>query len=214
MVENKSARRRGRPPAFDEAAALDAAMRAFWRNGYDGADLEAISAAVGATKPSLYRRFGDKRALFLRALQHYGESIGAAPLRAFLAQDAPAAAAQSFLRAAIENATREDAPRGCFIACVASEAAETMGEARTFCAQAHRIGTETIAERLRAFQHDGALPAALDPLISARALVDFMQGAALRARAGAPRAELVETVAPLAALALCANAAGTVPSRT
>ena len=43
-------------------AALDGAVRRFWRHGY---------AATGLPRQSIYKRFGSKRDLFLRALDHY-----------------------------------------------------------------------------------------------------------------------------------------------
>ena len=36
----------------------------------------------GWARPSIYNAFGDKEALFLRALQRYRETVGSAPLRA------------------------------------------------------------------------------------------------------------------------------------
>jgi len=48
-------------------------MTAFWRHGYDAVSLDDLEVATGLARQSLYRTFGDKRKLFLRALDFYGE---------------------------------------------------------------------------------------------------------------------------------------------
>src|SRR5664279_4245117 len=87
MVTNIGEKRGpGRPREFDPEAALDEAMELFWAYGLEGVDVERIASAVGVTKPSLYRLFGDKSQLFLRALQRYSETVGATPYAAFAAE--------------------------------------------------------------------------------------------------------------------------------
>ncbi len=66
---------RGRPREFDELVALEQAMTAFWQHGYDAVSLDDLEVATGLARQSLYRTFGDKRKLFLRALDFYGEQI-------------------------------------------------------------------------------------------------------------------------------------------
>jgi AcrR family transcriptional regulator len=91
MVQNKSSpapKRRGRPRAYDPQAALKQATDAFWKAGYAGTSLEEISAATGMNKPSLYAAFGDKRGLYLEALDQYWQLVFAA-MRKDLAGDRP-----------------------------------------------------------------------------------------------------------------------------
>ena len=202
MVSKKTSRPRGRPPAFDEADALDAAVMAFWRDGYEGTDLDRIAAAVGATKPSLYRRFGDKRTLFLRALARYGETVGANPLRAFGAKADPNAAAHAFLEAIVDNVTQPDGPRGCLVACVAVEAAETMDEVRDFCATVFAETIDALSARFAAEVEAGTLSARPAPARRATLLVDVMQGMAVRARVGETRETLAASIPSVVGLAL------------
>ena len=60
-----------RPKAFDEQTALAAAVEVFWRTGYERASLDVLLSAMGISKQSLYDTFGDKRALYLKALAYY-----------------------------------------------------------------------------------------------------------------------------------------------
>lgn len=52
----------------DTSAALEAAVVTFARDGLHGASMDAVAAAARLTKPSLYRRFGSKDALFERVV--------------------------------------------------------------------------------------------------------------------------------------------------
>src|SRR5215470_9786437 len=60
--------RSGRPPKERagevEERILDAARKIFLARGFEGASVEEIAEAARAGKPTIYARFGDKRALF------------------------------------------------------------------------------------------------------------------------------------------------------
>src|ERR1700724_4481395 len=71
MRQNKSSGRMGRPRSFDIDGALDGALHVFWRKGYEGTSLSDLTNAVGVNRPSLYAAFGDKKALFRKALDRY-----------------------------------------------------------------------------------------------------------------------------------------------
>ena len=62
-----------RPREFDEGAVLDAAA-CFWKQGYEATSVRDLVAQTGITAASLYNAFGDKRALYQKALDHYVEA--------------------------------------------------------------------------------------------------------------------------------------------
>jgi len=64
-----------RPREFNEAEALDLALAAFWRRGYAACSIGDLVEATGLKRQSLYNTFGDKKALFLRALQLYRRRV-------------------------------------------------------------------------------------------------------------------------------------------
>ncbi|QWA11675.1 TetR/AcrR family transcriptional regulator [Sodalis ligni] len=73
-----------RPKEFNRETALACAIRVFAEHGYEGTSTEALLQAMRISRQSMYDTFGDKRRLFLEALQRYCfESIGtiAAALR-------------------------------------------------------------------------------------------------------------------------------------
>src|SRR5258708_17746971 len=60
-----------RPKRFNAQGALAKAMGVFWRLGYENASTETLLKAMGIARQSLYDTFGDKRALYLKALAFY-----------------------------------------------------------------------------------------------------------------------------------------------
>src|SRR5215475_15343375 len=87
MVQKPPARR-GRPRAFDPDAALARAVDAFWDAGFAATSLDDLSVATGMNRPSLYGAFGDKQALYRKALDQY-RAMGEEALAQALARDVP-----------------------------------------------------------------------------------------------------------------------------
>ena len=192
MVGNSISKRLpGRPREFDPDEALDRAVEMFWADGFEGVDVDRIARAVGVSKPSLYRLFGDKSTLFLRALQRYGETVGAAPLVAFKEKPDIADAVRALLEASVKAGTVAGGPKGCLMACVAVVQAESSPDIRAVITH----GLSTLAEILeRRFDQEaisGALPHIPSARVRSRLVVDLLQGLLLRARAGSTRDDLL-----------------------
>ena len=62
-----------RPKQFDRDEALERAMAVFWRRGYEGTSVRDLVEHMGINRGSLYDTFGDKRTLFLAAVDRYLE---------------------------------------------------------------------------------------------------------------------------------------------
>jgi TetR/AcrR family transcriptional repressor of nem operon len=85
---------------FDEAAALDKAMEAFWARGYEATSVQDLVEAMGLHRGSIYAAFGGKRSLFLKALRHYETHRRRAWLEALRRRHGPRAAILSVFEAA------------------------------------------------------------------------------------------------------------------
>ena len=118
---------RGRPRAYDPQTALQQALDVFWSAGYAGSSLDSIASAAGMNRPSLYAAFGDKHALYIKALEQYWE-FAAADMHQALT-DSSLTLRQALLRFYEGQLSiyfsGDGQPRGCFaIGTATTEAVE------------------------------------------------------------------------------------------
>ena len=188
---------RGRPREFDVEEALAAALRVFWTKGYEGASLTDLTDAMGITRPSLYAAFGNKEALFKRALDLYGSEklayVGSA-------LEAPTArgVAERMLAGTIDNITNE-CP-----GCLGVMASVTCNSPESPIGQDIRERTRSVRDAMvgrmqRAIDEgDFSVPVEADAMT--RYLMALLQGVSVQAGAGASREDLEQVAA--AALAI------------
>lgn len=103
-----------RPRQFEEGAALNAAMLCFWRHGYDATSIKDLSGATGLTTASLYNAFGDKRALYQRAFDHYVEGTIAERIRRLETHPGRDAIAM-FFREILDRSLGDPEHKGCLL---------------------------------------------------------------------------------------------------
>jgi AcrR family transcriptional regulator len=108
----------GRPRQFDVGERLAKIMDVFWVRGYEGTSLSDLMAATGLKKGSLYAAYGDKRAMYQKALELYDETFLEDAVSALGGAGDPVERIDRFLRAAVDPEGR-DGRRGCFL-CNAS----------------------------------------------------------------------------------------------
>jgi AcrR family transcriptional regulator len=166
-------------------------MRCFWKAGYSGTSLDAISEATGMNRPSLYAAFGDKQALYLKALHHYWHlaSIG---MREALVDDIPIddALMRVYDKALSMYFAGEGRPRGCFAIGTATTEAVADPVIRDTLAKGVQRLDKAFEARLRTAQSKGELNAEADPVALGMLASATLHTLAIRARSGTPRAEL------------------------
>jgi AcrR family transcriptional regulator len=203
VVDNSLPKRSpGRPQAFNPEEALDRAVEMFWAHGYEGVDVDRIARAVNVTKPALYRAFGDKPTLLLKAVERYAQCYGAPMIQAFLAEPDIRKAVTGFCEATVKTATNEQRI-GCLMASAALGQSERVAEIRSYFAQGLTASAQIFAERFEKEIRAKRLSRKIPARVRARALVDLMHGLLLRAKAGVPRKELLQDARSYVSLVLC-----------
>ncbi len=66
---------RGPDKQFDPDEALEKAMQLFWAKGNAATGVAELQKQMGSGRKSLYDTFGNKRQLFIKALQLYSDSV-------------------------------------------------------------------------------------------------------------------------------------------
>ena len=192
-VVEKKIRRPGRPRTYDTDAVLDRAAEVFWANGFSATSLDDLSAAMGMGRPSIYNAFGDKEALFLRALERFRDTVAATPMRAFESADSIKDAFDALFRETVEYTTADPSHLGCLLVNIAP--ATDSPDVRRILRENLTAIEELIARRLTSAADSGELPSDYSSEDGARRAVNLMLSLAARARMGTPREELLHDAA-------------------
>lgn len=176
-------RKTGRPLSFDRDAALHAAMLLFWRHGYEATSLADLTAAMGITPPSLYAAYGDKKRLFLAAVDLYAN--GPQNARQMVAE-APTArdAAQRLLLGAAVVYTGTDTPPGCLLATGAISCSASARDVQQALTDVRLDITQALAQRI-------ALEGIAQAQTLAALVMAVIQGMSTLARDGGSRDDLL-----------------------
>jgi AcrR family transcriptional regulator len=179
----------GRPRSFNKETALDAAMQVFWRDGFEGASLTALTEAMGINRPSLYAAFGDKEALFRQVLDRYATGP-ASYVEAALAQPTTLAVAEHLLNGAANVNTCPSNPSGCLSIQGGVTSGTEGASIQQYLAQHRNDGTKLVIQRFTRAKAEGDLPADVNPAELARYLVAIIRGMGILAADGASRTQL------------------------
>ena len=179
----------GRQREFDVEQALDAALCVFWRMGYEGASYSDLTQAIGVERPALYAAFGNKEALFLKALERYYSRY-----LHFFPQALQLPTAREVVATILHNAVKVNTQFPEHGGCLAVHGALVGGEAsepvRQALAAAREKGEILLRERLQQAQREGDLPAEVDCVTLSAYVCAVIHGMAVQAKAGFPREKL------------------------
>jgi AcrR family transcriptional regulator len=190
MKSNQVRSQLGRPRGFDADRALDRALAIFWRNGYEGASLPALTKAMGINRPSLYAAFGNKEALFRKALERYERGPASYAHKA-LKKPTAREVVEALLEGVVALLTKPQNPGGCLMVQGALACGENANCIRQELASLRAAGVAAIRRRFQRAIDEGDLPARVDASALARFVATVMHGLVVQASSGASRKELL-----------------------
>lgn len=182
---------------FDDEKALQAAMGVFWKKGYAGASLAELTASMGINKPSMYRTFGNKEALFLKATQMYIERNAQPHFVHLQYVDEPLSTrVKNFMMSVVREQCATDDPKGCYIFLCQSEI--VSGDMPALPSRLlNQAGKEIQDTLIELFTHEPeAIQLGLDTRAQSIALciATTLRGTASMARAEVPMSELESVI--------------------
>ncbi|HBP28105.1 MAG: TetR/AcrR family transcriptional regulator [Advenella sp.] len=188
----------GRRRQFDVDKALDAVLCVFWRKGYEGASYTDLTEAAGVERPALYSAFGNKEALFRRALQRYYEQHQRFIPEA-LAKPTAREVAAHLLFGSVELTTSSPEHMGCFLVNGVMAGSDQAEPLRQALIEARAAGEAKLRERFERAKAEGDLPKTAKPEALAAFLMAVLHGMAVQAKAGFSR-DMLQSVAEQALL--------------
>jgi len=142
------------------------------------------------TPPSLYAAFGDKKRLFLEAVERYEQETGSFARKALTSEPTAELAIRRLLLDAAKFFTDPKNPKGCLIALGATNCAVESTDIFEALAKRRRAAESTVRARIAAGQKAGELSDNADVDALTGMVTATRYGLAIKARDGAPRARL------------------------
>jgi AcrR family transcriptional regulator len=185
--ENSPGRSRGRPRKYDPDTALAAALGAFWDCGFAGTSLEDIAEATGMSRPSLQAAFGDKKAIYRKAIARFNvDFLGALEAALFAGGTLEDDLVAFYLATLPTYRTGPDGPLGCPVICTATVEAAGDADIRADLAAAlDRIDAD-LTTRFEQARKQGELAFSADPKAYGQLAGALLHSLAVRTRARQP----------------------------
>jgi AcrR family transcriptional regulator len=178
-----------RPKEFDQDAALDQAVEVFASHGFEGSSTEMLLQAMGINRQSLYNTFGDKRQLYLAALQRYSTGSVGEQIQALNTCPAAFKGIEALMRFAVERIANDPDPKclGVAAICEFGRGDEQVNMATDAAWSAFNMA---LKRRVIEAKAAGDVGKDVDPAEAAQFLLASLVGIKVAARGGANLATL------------------------
>lgn len=184
-----------RSKEFDPTEALHQTMYLFWQKGYINCSIDDVVQTTGVSRYGLYSTFGDKDALFIKALKHYSATIINTLLAPLEAETASLADIRHYFVMVLRLSQPPSTVCGCFIANTAAELGKTHPIVAGEITQHYQRLYQAFLHALFQAQQKNEIPASLNVPDHASFLIGIANGLLVGLYAGFPQAQLEVIVA-------------------
>jgi TetR/AcrR family transcriptional repressor of nem operon len=189
----------GRPKGFDEQQVLERAMNLFWLHGYQGVGLSDLLKHMGISRQSLYDTFGNKRALFMRVIEHYRTTQLVHALALLDREGSPLANVEAVIRF-FEQLAADSRCRGCLVANTLVELGPHDRQIAALLEETLGLLQRGLQRALREAQRRGELSTDKSPMNLSRSLTNSLMGMAVLGRLPSEPASLRSVTAETLAM--------------
>ncbi|MDF1583804.1 MAG: TetR/AcrR family transcriptional regulator [Methyloprofundus sp.] len=165
-----------RPTAFDRTYVLQQAIQLFWLHGYSNTSIKNLVVATGLQPGSIYAAFGDKRGLFLAALDVYFEAMQLDLFAALHNNKPPLERLNDFFKQLVQESHCDPERKGCLLINTLSEIPVHDVEINTRLQTMFNQVEHELKQLLIEAKHADQLSADQDPETLAKFLVSGIFG--------------------------------------
>jgi len=166
----------GRLKEFEMQEALGKAMNVFWQKGYDKTSLKDLLAEMDILNGSFYNTFGNKKSLFLKTLEFYGEEVTAKRAIHLSSNDSFRVGIRSLFEDIFKCFNDKKTPRGCLLVNSLSSELLKDREILSFVQNEIENFEDFFRTQLEQAVDSGELNKSLDTKLTAAILVTYIQG--------------------------------------
>ena len=172
-----------RPLAFNSNVVLSAAVETFWRHGYSASTVAQLLEATGLNRGSLYNSFGDKRGLFIAALDFYYARYTGVVLQLLQHSPNPVAGILAVFEMTMFDLPDEHRRKGCLLVNSVAELSDNESELAERALGHLRSVQSGFAKALQRARDQGLWPHPNgDPQLAADLLFQYMTGLRISSR--------------------------------
>jgi TetR/AcrR family transcriptional repressor of nem operon len=182
----------GRARSFDEAKILAGTAHLFRRLGFAATSLKDLEKATGLQAGSLYNAFGNKKSVFLRALDTYHTCVVRHRIQTYLKGNHFVQGLTKFFSSTYEVEGIPNA--GCLLTNAAAEIGADDPEIQKKIEEGFSILRDAFAREVRHGQTQKLVARDTSPEAAAEFLLSAYQGLLVRVRNGTPATVLDEIV--------------------
>ena len=173
---------------FDEAEVLSKAVCIFWHKGYNGTSMQDLVDGLGISRSSLYDTFGDKHALYIKALDSY-QRAGGNQMCDIINNSASAKdAIKKLLELTMRDLLKDEQRKGCFMVNAEIEMASLDAQDQDLICRNEQQFENAILSAIKKGQASGEIRNSQDSLALARFIMNAVRGMQVSAKATADKA--------------------------
>ena len=172
-------------------------MRLFWRKGYAATSVEDLIETLHLSRSSLYDTFGDKRTLFLEALQLYSQRVLGATARTLDESPSPIAGIQKVFDDLIVSAGNQTGALGCFMVNSVAELVPYDPDVTAIAASYAASLQELLTKVLKVARSQNLVTKKQTPEQFAAYLFNMIQGIRILIKSGVTR-EQIQVISDIA----------------
>jgi AcrR family transcriptional regulator len=175
-----------RTKEFERTEVLEKALGAFLEKGYAATSIADLVEAVGINRQSLYNEFGDKRQLYLKALESYCFMMREDASEILKNPQPARLVLEKYKNHIREKVSSPEIHKGCLVVSSIMGSANADPDVKAVVDNMVQEKLRLVTEVIERGQKAGELLAKHSPAALAQGLFASMTGISVMARSGAP----------------------------